>query len=311
MEIAPFFDDVAGGQPGGIAHWLTTSDGLRIRVAHWPRASAKGTVLMFPGRTEFVEKYARSAKEFAQRGYATLAVDWRGQGLADRMADDRGLGHVKAFRDYQKDAIAALDHAKALNLPEPYYLVGHSMGGCIGLRALHNGYPVAAAGFSAPMWGMMMSPVLRPTAWAVSTIARAIGLEDIVVPGQTTKGYIGRTSFADNQLTTDPEYYDHLEAMTATYPDLGIGGPSTLWLNEALIEMRRLAAMNSPKVPAITFLGTDESIVDPGRIRTRMKRWPNGKLTMLNGAKHEPMMDNTGISIAMFDEMCGFFDQYN
>jgi lysophospholipase len=98
--------------------------------------------------------------------------------------------------------------------------------------------------------------------------------------------------------------------MTKTYPDLGIGGPSVLWLNEALIEMRRLAAMKSPDLPAITFLGTDEKIVDPGRIHKRMKRWPKGKLTVLNGAKHEPMMDNTGISIAMFDEMCKFFDQH-
>ena len=68
--------------------------------------------------------------------------------------------------------------------------------------------------------------------------------------------------------------------------------------------------MPSPDVPCITYLGTDEKIVHPGRIRDRMSRWSKGRLTVLNGAKHEPMMDNTGIGLAMFDEMCAFFDTH-
>jgi len=309
VEIAPYHADIADG-PEGFAHWLTTSDDVRIRVAHWPLANAKGTVLIFPGRTEFIEKYGRSASEFASRGFASLAIDFRGQGAADRLAKDHGLGHVLKFTDYQKDAQAALEHARALELPEPYFLVGHSMGGCIALRALHNGYPVKAVGFSAPMWGLMMSPMLRPAAWSISTMARAIGLTEIVVPGQTTENYVGRTAFADNLLTTDPEFFEHLETQLRTHPKLGIGGPSTLWLNEALLETSRLHGLKSPDYPAIAFLGTNEGIVDPDRIRDRMKRWPNGKLTVLNSAKHEPMMDNTGISRALFDELCGFFDNH-
>ena len=265
---------------------------------------------MFPGRTEFVEKYGRAAKDFAKRGYASLAIDWRGQGLADRIAKDRGLGHVRMFSDYQLDAQAALEHARALGLPEPYYLCAHSMGGCIGLRRLHKGYPVAAAGFSAPMWGMTMAPYLRPFAWGISLTARSLGFEEMIVPGQTTENYVGKTAFEDNLLTTDPEFFDHFETQLIAHPELGIGGPSALWLNEALFEMNRLHQMDSPKVPAITFLGTAEEIVCPKRIRDRMRRWPNGKLTVFKGAKHEPMMDNTGISLSMFDEMCGFFDKH-
>ncbi len=57
MQTAPLYNDISGGPEGGVAHWLTTSDGLRIRVGLWNMADAKGTVLIFPGRTEFVEKY--------------------------------------------------------------------------------------------------------------------------------------------------------------------------------------------------------------------------------------------------------------
>ena len=77
-------------------------------------------------------------------------------------------------RDYQRDvaAVMALARAEALARP-PFHLVSHSMGGAIGLRALHDGLPVRAAVFSAPMWGIRMHPALRPLAWALATLLRA------------------------------------------------------------------------------------------------------------------------------------------
>ncbi len=77
LSPAPLFEDVAGGPPGGAAHWLRTGDGIRIRVGHWrPEGTAHGTVFLFPGRTEYVEKYGDAAREFTRRGLAMLAVDW-------------------------------------------------------------------------------------------------------------------------------------------------------------------------------------------------------------------------------------------
>ena len=182
MEQAPLFDDIADGPEGGVAHWLKTDDGLKIRVGSWPVATAKGTVLLFPGRTEYVEKYGRAARDFHARGYAMLAVDWRGQGLADRMTEDATKGHVGKFTDYQHDVDATIDHARALGLPEPYYLVAHSMGGGIGLRSLIENMPVKAAAFSGPMWGIAMADLMRPVAWALPRLARPFGLLDLRAP---------------------------------------------------------------------------------------------------------------------------------
>jgi len=165
MQTAPFHFDVAKGPEGAQAHWLKTADKLTIRAAHWRRDGAKGTVLMFPGRTEFIEKYGLAAEEFAKRGYAMVAVDWRGQGLADRMLPDRAIGHVNDFADYQLDVAAVVAYANDVGMPKPYFLVGHSMGGCIGLRALHEGLDVKAAAFSAPMWGVGLARHVRATAW--------------------------------------------------------------------------------------------------------------------------------------------------
>lgn len=307
MENAPLYNDVAHGPEGGAAHWLRASDGIRMRVAHWTVDAPKGTVIIFPGRTEFIEKYGDAALEFIQAGYAACAIDWRGQGLADRLQPDRGLGHVRDFADYQLDVTAMLDHIRALGLPEPFYLVGHSMGGCIGLRSLHNGLPIKAAMFSAPMWGIMMSLPSRPFAWAVTTIARSIGVDARVAPGQTTQNYTATTTLAENKLTSDAAMWALMQEQLRKYPDLALGGPSMTWLSEALREMRQLAQMPSPPTPCLTFLGTDEQIVTPARIHERMATWPNGELVIIEDGRHEVMLETPDIRRRVYDQTFAHF----
>ena len=91
---APFFRDIADGPGTGRAIWVHAEDGVRLRLGYWPLEGAKGTVLIMPGRTEYVEKYGRVARELAARGYAAVALDWRGQGLADRLGRVPSVGHV-------------------------------------------------------------------------------------------------------------------------------------------------------------------------------------------------------------------------
>ncbi|WP_093423014.1 alpha/beta fold hydrolase [Tranquillimonas alkanivorans] len=290
MEPAPLHADVADGPEGGAAHWLTTQDGTRVRVAHWP-TGGRGTVLLFPGRTEYVEKYGRVAREFGARGFSTIAIDWRGQGLADRMLDDPLSGHVMHFSDYQQDASAMLRAARGLGLPEPFHLVAHSMGGCIGLRALMEGLPVRSAMFSAPMWGIRLAPAIRPLAWSLSWGLRAVGLDHRYAPGTSANTVVGASPFDENSLTSDRDSFDYMVAQVQTYPDLSLGGPSMRWLYEALKETRALDARPSPDLPTTTFVGTDETIVDVDRIHARMKRWPGGRLEVASAARHEIMME--------------------
>jgi lysophospholipase len=292
----------------GIAHWVTAADGVRLRIGHWPLEAARGTVLIFPGRTEYVEKYGPAAADFAARGYAALAIDWRGQGLADRLHDDPGVGHVDRFTDYQHDVRAALDHARALNLPEPFHLLGHSMGGAIGLRAVIEGYPVASVVFSAPMWGISMAAPLRPVAWGLGALSRPLGLSRAMVPGQQAENYVLRETFMGNTLTTDPEMFALLAEQLRADPALGLGGPTLHWLHEALSETRALARRPSPDLPCLCFLGSDEQIVDTARVRARMARWPRGELVILEGGRHEVIQEKPALREALFDRSVALFD---
>ncbi|WP_322895127.1 MULTISPECIES: alpha/beta hydrolase [unclassified Yoonia] len=290
-QTAPFYDDIADGPANGAAHWITTSDNRRIRVGLWPAEQAKGTVLIFPGRTEFIEKYGMTARALTAAGYTTLAIDWRGQGLSDRLIDDPALGHVGDFADYQLDVQAVLDHAQAANLPRPYFMIAHSMGGCIGLRSLTTGLDINAVMFSAPMWGIGMSRAVHSFAWGLSGLSQSLKFDEKIVPGQMPASYLLHQPFAGNALTNDAEIYAALRQQVSAHPELGLGGPSLRWLRQSLQEMRALSRLPAPKAPCITFLGSKEAIVDPAAIRSRMARWPNGVLHEIKGGKHEMLMD--------------------
>ena len=310
MNAAPYHADITDN-PNGVCHWLTCVDGVRIRVGHWAADNAKGTILIFPGRTEYIEKYSRAATDFTARGYACVAIDWRGQGIADRLLENRAIGHVDVFEDYQLDAKAMLSHVKKLGLPEPYFLLGHSMGGCIGLRSLYDGLPVKAAAFSAPMWGIKMSPALRPIAWGLSSVSKQLGFSEVFAPGQQAETYVLRTNAQDNTLTSDPNSFDQLQNQLNTHPDLALGGPSLHWLNESLREMRTLSLRPSPDIPCVTFLGTDEAIVDSDRIYDRMDRWPHGQLKMVEGGRHEILIERARLRERVLDDMIGLFDNFS
>jgi len=311
LTDAPYFADKAQGPEGSAAYWASTADGVRIRLGHFPAAAdsdVRGTVLLFPGRTEYVEKYGRAGKRFSDAGYHTLAVDWRGQGLGQRLVSDRLMGHVGKFTDYQHDVNAAVAAARELKLPEPFYMVAHSMGGCIGLRAVMEGLPVKAAVFSAPMWGIVMKPVLRPVAWVVSTAVRPTPFARFYAPSTVPEPYVLKAAFDDNMLTTDEDMFGYMRSHVASHTDLQLGGPSLQWLNEALREMLHLSKQPSPDIPMHTTLGSNERIVEAHRIHNRCDRWPNGTLTVAEGAEHEIMMERDSIREPFFDRMISLFE---
>ena len=66
--------------------------------------------------------------------------------------------------------------------------------------------------------------------------------------------------------------------------------------------------MPAPHIPCLTYLGTEEAIVDATRIRDRMGKWPGGTLRVINGGRHEMLMDTPALRNAIFDETAAHFD---
>ena len=306
MTAAPFYDDVADGPPGGQAFWLRTSDAVRIRAGLW-RGGDQGTVFLLPGRTEYIEKYGRAARDLLARGFSTVSVDWRGQGLADRALRDKMSGHVVDFSEYQKDLDAVLQLAHEQGLPKPYFVLAHSMGGCIALRGLMRDLPFQAAAFTAPMWGISMAAWMRPMAIGIATAARLLGQNNRYAPGTSAKSYVLEAPFLGNVLTTDAEMYAYMRTQAGQHPDLVLGGPSMGWLHAALTECQSLTALPSPAVPAICALGTSERVVDTTPIHLRMRTWANGRTDLYPAAEHEIMMETPAMQKRLFDSVAAHF----
>lgn len=306
---APYFSDIAYGPVGGAALWAQTSDNVRVRIGHWSKQDAKGTVLIFPGRTEFIEKYGQVADAFAARGLASAAIDWRGQGLSDRLLDNPLIGHVSHFTDYQKDVAAMMRAAREVELPRPYYLLAHSMGGAIGLRAVMEGMAVRAAAFSAPMWGLQIKPHLRPLAWMLSHSMPKMGRGHQLPPGTRMDHHVLTDGFEGNLLTRDPDQFEIMRQQLMAHPEMTLGGPSYVWLREALLETRHLANRASPSLPALALLGTNERIVELSPIQTRMQDWKGSQLELVPDAEHEVLMEGPAVTQPLFDTMTELFLQ--
>ncbi len=275
----------------------------------WAAATPRGTIFLFPGRTEILEKYGHVAREMTDAGYTVLSIDWRGQGHSDRLIPDRSLGYVGQFSDYQRDVSVFMQAATDLALPAPHFLVAHSMGGCIGLRALIDGLPVERTVFSAPMWGIHVAAHLRPFSTVYSRIMRNIGQGNRVMPGTRPANYVTYTSLAENMLTTDQEYHNFMIRQVENAPDIAVGGPTVHWFHQAHLETAALAVAPRPAVPVLTFLGTEEQIVEPSAVRDMHRNWATARLEPVEGAKHELMMEAPQLRGQFMRGMFEFFER--
>ena len=120
---------------------LKTRDGVELRFARWdPPPGRKGTVCLFQGRAEFIEKYFETVRDLRARGFAVATLDWRGQGGSERALSNARKGHVRGFAQYQIDLESFINEVVLPDCPPPVFALAHSMGASILLRAARAGH---------------------------------------------------------------------------------------------------------------------------------------------------------------------------
>jgi lysophospholipase len=303
---APLFAEVADAPPGGRVLWLHSRDGMRLRVGIWA-GGGRGTAFIFSGRSEYIEKYGRMIGRLVERNLTVVAFDWRGQGLSQRTHPSQG--HVEDFRDYQRDWSAVAAHADAEDLPRPWYMFGHSMGACIGLRTLLEGTDFVGALFSAPMWHLQMRGATRQLTTSIAQFANLVGVGHRRMPGTLREPSALALAFEGNMLTSDEEHFRWFGRQLTAHPELGLAGPSVQWTYAALEEMARLYVAPLPVVPVLTFMGSDEIVVSTSVIRSQMDKMQNGRLVVLDRAKHEIWMERAEVQTQVWSEVDDFLDR--
>ena len=74
LDAAPILNNLKDSLLPGTAYWVCASDNTRLRIAIFNQSSTMGTILFFPGRTDYIEKYQHTATDLAQRGYTTIIL---------------------------------------------------------------------------------------------------------------------------------------------------------------------------------------------------------------------------------------------
>ena len=282
---------IPGNPPpeGARVIWYKGRSGRRLRLlfAPEPRSGQKcrGTVLVCPGWTEFIEKYFEVARELQAKGFAVAVFDWPGQGRSERFLKNPELGHVHHFAEYV-EALRRGVQELGSKAPKPHVILAHSMGGAISLEALRSKRIEAkAAAFSAPMWGLPLWFYLR---WIVH-IARFFGF------GASGLKRNEDRSFAANNVTNDPDRWRRQEDLLAADPRLRITSPTIAWVASSLNAIRIFFEPNglgaARKLPVLVAIADKELVVRSSAQRRLSRRFKNADVLEVKGAKHEILME--------------------
>ncbi len=287
---------------GAVVGSFAGYDGAPLRYARWEptRSPRRGTVCVFQGRAEFIEKYFETIADLRRRGFAVAILDWRGQGRSYRALPDRSKSHVEDFAEYDKDLVRFMKDVVLPDCPPPYIALAHSMGGNILLRAATQpGSWFSHMVMTAPMVQIAVEKIGMPPGLALrlSEMVSISGFATWFVPGGNVKAAeLG--AFEGNQLTSDPERWGRTRAVLEAAPDLALGSPTVAWLKAAMRSCARITAPDfaeTVKVPVLMLAAGEDHIVSTRAIEELGVRLKLGSHLLLPGALHEILQETDAI----------------
>lgn len=290
---------------------FTGIDGAELRYATWwPTAPTKlGTVCLFGGRGEFIEKYFEVVSDLRRRGFAVAIMDWRGQGGSQRMLRNPRKGHIDDFSQYDADLEQFMAEIVLPDCPAPYYGLAHSMGGNILLRSTRSRmcwYDRII--LTAPLIRLAEGQSGMPGACLRAELMTLCGFGAAYIPGGSDEAWDDQP-FEDNQLTSDRQRYERTQEILHNAPWLGLGSPTIGWVHASCQSM---ALINSPdfatsvKVPTLIIAAGNDQVVSLRAIENFASRLRLGSHVLIPGARHEIMQERNSLR----DQFWAAFDAY-
>lgn len=288
------------GAADGIVTPVVTTRSVVLRTARWGPSlglSERGTIVVCPGRSEFIEKYYEVIADLRRRGFAVLVFDWRGQGLSHRQLRNRRKGHIWTFREFEDDLESVHSQVLEPYCPKPWFALAHSMGGPIVLSfAARHPQIFRRIVLSAPMIdiaGLPMPNLARVLAkWACR-----FGIGRHFVPLGRNRALFMNT-FEGNVLTSDEARFTRIAALLAAAPQLSIGPPTYGWLNaafECIASLQQERFGRDFMTPTLVVMPGADVVVDRRAAERLASRLRTGTLVTVFGAKHEILMERDSL----------------
>ena len=290
---------------------------FKVAYRYFIKPNAKTGVVILPGRTEPMLKYAEVIWDLWNQGFSIFLISHRGQGESDHLLSNPQIGHIDRYMKYPADVDNFMRTIVNPIRPKNLFLLAHSMGG--GIAALYEGtYPGNFQGIilNAPMMEINTSPY---PAWVANTITST----QCDTMGNNTSFAIGQGNYGDNPdfntyagngVTHSKTRWTVTKAnLFANNPSLKLGGVSNQWYcnwveGTGLIRGDALAPYNL--TPTVLFQAGGDQVVNPGGQGKYCSQAQNCSLIVVPGAGHEILQETDDLRNLEMSRIVKFINQY-
>lgn len=280
----------------------------RLHYGFVSPSNPSAVVVCLSGLSEFSEKYYEVAHDMLKRNYAFWIMDWQYQGRSNRLGSVPQRRHSDGFETDVSDLLKFVSYIVKTN-GRPLIMIGHSMGGNIGLRFLAQHPDIfSCAAFSAPFLGIFSLSMFSKILLRVLTPLMPL-IKTRYVFGSTDWRETMRKSDGTDIFTCDPirdkvhNYWSKQETF------LQVGGPTFGWIRHALKScalLSRKQVLESIQIPVLIATAGREQIVDNQAIRAAAEHIPHAQLLEIAGSRHEIFMEHDeyrDVFFKAFDKM--------
>lgn len=287
---------------------FTSQDGVKIKYSVLKTPSARGTIVLSPGRTESTAGYSELIYDFAHAGFDVAIIDHRGQGESGRLVPT-DAGHVGSFNDYVTDFAHFANTPEVRSLTLPQTLVSTSMGSAIaGLFVTTQPARFSKFVMISPMLKIKLSPLSETTASAVTEFLIKRGYPNSYAP--TFGPFDLQFKFSKQKFTHSELRYTIDLSLIAAHKNLIVGGPTNAWVHEAIAGSRLLRERaNQISVPTLLISSGADFIVSGPEQRKFCSSAKNCTFVSLPGAYHCLFFEADVFRNPMMLRILSFIDQ--
>ena len=250
----------------------------------------RGTVLVLHGFTENAEKFMEVIYSLLQNGFSVVAYDQRGHGHSwrdDAVKADPSLTHVSDFNEYEQD-LWAVCGAVLKNMPKPWMIFCHSMGGAVTSLFLERHPEVfSRAALCAPMIMANLGGIPQPVITVLCHFFKLLGRGKKRV--FVSKPYAGPEDF-DTSCATGRERFDWYDKIKQDHREYWNNGPTYSWTLEAIRVNKWLLAPGAGEkiaCPVRLYSADKDGSVMPEPQKQFISRVRQGERVFVKGSRHE------------------------
>ena len=285
---------------------------IQIHYKTFLQSNARNCLVIFPGRSEPIEKYGEVVYDLAQtlagKNLNFYLMDHRGQGSSGRMVSPSDLSYVEHSHNYVLDIESFIKDQKLEKNCEKVFLLAHSLGAGISTAfILEHPKFFNKVALISPMLKILTKPYSYKVARAIVQTSSMVGRGAKFAVGQ--KGFNPNDKFEGNTVTSSLARFKMSRSIFETYPASKLGGVSNRFVLEVMKGTNLIRSRyHEISVPLRVFHGGLEYFSEPGEMIKICDESINCKRSFFATSKHELLMERDEIRSEVISSLGEFFN---